>query len=322
MNDEEAAAHRRPEPVPGENARIKARRETVRAALADVPEDERPALDAPRVGLALSGGGVRSATFCFGLVRGMAQRGLLARIDYLSTVSGGGYTGAMLGRLIACLGLRAANEALRRNDSLLLWWLRANGRYLTPSGSRDLGMAVASYLRAWVAIQFEVGTACLAAGGIVLAPHLLYYHTGWPDARVWSAWQTPWWMLTAILWLLLAPGAMAAYWLARDPQPAPPLRESALRRWAFTILLGVVAIVLLALALGLPQIAEPLAATEWLLIPGGVLASMAVQQALLLASLPNRAAKSRTANRLTSACTARFSSRRNGNLNVCSNASE
>ncbi len=46
-----------------------------------------------RVGLALSGGGIRSATFNLGLLQAMRQRGVLDQIDYLSTVSGGGYIG-------------------------------------------------------------------------------------------------------------------------------------------------------------------------------------------------------------------------------------
>ncbi len=50
---------------------------------------------APRnlVGLALSGGGVRSATFCLGFLQGLHGLGLLRIFDYLSTVSGGGYVG-------------------------------------------------------------------------------------------------------------------------------------------------------------------------------------------------------------------------------------
>ena len=47
-------------------------------------------------GLALSGGGIRSATFCLGIVQVLARRGLLEQIDYLSTVSGGGYLGSFL----------------------------------------------------------------------------------------------------------------------------------------------------------------------------------------------------------------------------------
>src|SRR2546422_9106340 len=46
-----------------------------------------------RVGLALSGGGIRSAPFNLGLLQALRQRGLLELIDYLSTVSGGGYIG-------------------------------------------------------------------------------------------------------------------------------------------------------------------------------------------------------------------------------------
>ena len=46
------------------------------------------------VGLAFSGGGIRSATFNLGFLQGAAALGLLTRFDYLSTVSGGGYIGA------------------------------------------------------------------------------------------------------------------------------------------------------------------------------------------------------------------------------------
>jgi hypothetical protein len=52
----------------------------------DVPQD--------LVGLALSGGGIRSATFNLGLLQGLAERKLLPLFHYLSTVSGGGYIGS------------------------------------------------------------------------------------------------------------------------------------------------------------------------------------------------------------------------------------
>jgi hypothetical protein len=45
------------------------------------------------VGLALSGGGIRSATFNLGLLQGLHRLDLLRHVDYLATVSGGGYTG-------------------------------------------------------------------------------------------------------------------------------------------------------------------------------------------------------------------------------------
>ena len=46
--------------------------------------------------LCISGGGIRSATFALGVVQALAKAKLLARFDYLSTVSGGGYLGSML----------------------------------------------------------------------------------------------------------------------------------------------------------------------------------------------------------------------------------
>jgi GNAT superfamily N-acetyltransferase len=59
------------------------------------------ASDEPRVadtsvqlfGIALSGGGIRSATFNLGLLQALAELGVLRHADYLATVSGGGYIG-------------------------------------------------------------------------------------------------------------------------------------------------------------------------------------------------------------------------------------
>jgi hypothetical protein len=42
-------------------------------------------------GLCLSGGGIRSATFCLGILQGLSSKDLLRRFDYCSSVSGGGY---------------------------------------------------------------------------------------------------------------------------------------------------------------------------------------------------------------------------------------
>jgi hypothetical protein len=48
------------------------------------------------MGLAFSGGGIRSATFNLGILQGLAKLGLLRKFNYLSTVSGGGYIGSWL----------------------------------------------------------------------------------------------------------------------------------------------------------------------------------------------------------------------------------
>ena len=189
----------------------------------------------PRVGLALSGGGIRSATFALGLMRAMAQThggssegednglaryGLLGRLDYLSTVSGGGYIGAMYGRLVATYGLQRAQQLMASSHSSVLGWLRRNGRYLTPGGSRDIGMAIVTYLRAWLAIHAEFMFACIALGLIVILPHLWQHSLQVLDANAWETWYTAWWALALALWTAMAPGLIAGYWAARDgPDP-------------------------------------------------------------------------------------------------------
>src|SRR4029450_3768994 len=50
------------------------------------------------IGLTFSGGGVRSSTFNLGVLQALAGAHALRAVDYLSTVSGGGYIGAFLGR--------------------------------------------------------------------------------------------------------------------------------------------------------------------------------------------------------------------------------
>ena len=221
-------------------------------------------LKLPRVGLALSGGGVRSATFALGLVRGLAQGrrspaagppdpsrrtlssdGLLGRLDYLSTVSGGGYIGAMFGRLVDTYGLAAAQALMTRSDSPVLHWLRRYGRYLSPSGSRDIGIAVVTYLRAWLAIHTEFMFACMLLGLVVVAPHLLQHSTQALDANGWSRWVTPWWPLATALWALTAPGLITGYWAARD-DPDPDARGHG-PAWRDLLLLAVMAALALVL---------------------------------------------------------------------------
>ncbi len=51
-------------------------------------------------GVGFSGGGIRSATFNLGILQGLAKRNLLPYVDYLSTVSGGGYIGTWLHSVI------------------------------------------------------------------------------------------------------------------------------------------------------------------------------------------------------------------------------
>lgn len=61
-------------------------------------------LATPLVGIALSGGGIRSATFCLGVLQKLASAKLLKLADYMCSVSGGGYIGSCLSSLLTING--------------------------------------------------------------------------------------------------------------------------------------------------------------------------------------------------------------------------
>jgi len=99
------------------------------------------------IGLAFSGGGIRSACFNLGVLQALAESRLLHKFDYLSTVSGGGYIGSWLAALTRRLtdampsaGFAAVEQALmpseydpgKRNEPTFLHWLRMYSNYLTP----------------------------------------------------------------------------------------------------------------------------------------------------------------------------------------------
>ena len=65
--------------------------------------------------LCLSGGGIRSATFAVGVIRGLAHFGLLSKFDYLSTVSGGGYAGSWLSAWMHHTSAHEVHEQLKHS---------------------------------------------------------------------------------------------------------------------------------------------------------------------------------------------------------------
>ena len=115
-------------------------------------------------GLAFSGGGIRSATFNLGILQALAERGLLRKFDYLSTVSGGGYIGSWLAALTRRLSKEIAfsfvdvEKALtprkydpqQRSEPPVLHWLRLYSNYLTPHtgvASGDTWAMLGTWLR-------------------------------------------------------------------------------------------------------------------------------------------------------------------------------
>ena len=131
-----------------------------------------------RIGLAFSGGGIRSATFGLGVLEGLKQRGLLRSIQYLSTVSGGGYIGAWL------------SASCRRHPTWLdpsadwsqsVAHLRRYSNYLSPKVgffSADTWSMFTVWIRNTLLVQI---TVVLAIASVLMLPRpLLELFRYWP----------------------------------------------------------------------------------------------------------------------------------------------
>jgi hypothetical protein len=175
-----------------------------------LPEDQRLKGDGPvapstklnMVGLALSGGGIRSASFSLGVVQELARRNLLKYVDYLSTVSGGGYLGACLSSLLAdakpeALGSRhfPLRKELGETEPPALRNLRNGSNYLKPPGLLN-AMSLAVVLLRGLLLTF-IALLPLILGAVlvtelfyeVLAPALVF--AGGPNLEQRHILRTP-----------------------------------------------------------------------------------------------------------------------------------
>jgi hypothetical protein len=109
----------------------------------------RPKAGSNVVGLALSGGGVRSSAFCLGVLQALDYRGLTEKIDYLSTVSGGGYIGTSMTAAMSTGTARQfpfASE-LTEGETSGVQHIRDHSNYLFPQGLLNIFGNVVVYLR-------------------------------------------------------------------------------------------------------------------------------------------------------------------------------
>ncbi len=142
-----------------------------------------------RVGLALSGGGIRSATFNLGLLQGLNKYGILHMVDYLSTVSGGGYIGGWWMSWLRRQGKKGPSEKNRwipapgdtpgPAEADEVRHLREFSRFLSPRVGlfeTDMWYAVIAYLNgaipttlisiagAWLVWGVFLSVMCLSLG--------------------------------------------------------------------------------------------------------------------------------------------------------------
>jgi hypothetical protein len=180
------------------------------------------ATDDNLMGLALSGGGIRSATFALGVLQAMAGRDLLKHVDYLSTVSGGGYIGTSLLWWLSGLsghtfGLRPWLAEVPENERFpygtddpsvwrdragqddgprLLRNLKENGNYLTPGRGINVMSLIAVVLRGMIL------NLCFWVPPVTLALGLLYASGGYDLALSLAISLTILFVLAAIIYSL------------------------------------------------------------------------------------------------------------------------
>ena len=119
-------------------------------------------------GIAFSGGGIRSATFCLGAVQALTKAGVFKYFDYMSTVSGGGYMGSCITSLLQdqdkqigvdaddspFVGLNDGTDIYDINETKMsvrnnIHHLRAHGNYLaTENGvlKRDMLRFIGTFI--------------------------------------------------------------------------------------------------------------------------------------------------------------------------------
>jgi len=163
--------------------RILAEERTLLRELRDGSGPQRGQAEPPQdpdefLGLAFSGGGIRSATFNLGVLQALSELRLLREFDYLSTVSGGGYIGSWLSAWIHRAGADTVQQQLSMRDHpevepKEVTFLRSYSNYLTPRTgifSTDTLAAVATYLRNLI-LNLSIVLLCLTV--VLLLPRMV-----------------------------------------------------------------------------------------------------------------------------------------------------
>lgn len=211
---------------------------SLKADSAEAAKNSMDVYPANTLGLAISGGGIRSATFALGLLQSLARAGWLKHIDLMSTVSGGGYVGTFLGRYFDQLrrvlkpGTNGKHDAHRVVATTLqdlqspeMRWLRQQSNYMAPTGSGEELFNIATFWRNFLSLHFVLGMLFLSLFGamnaIAYGPWFLPAYNGQgsvigmlaPVTSTIDSGVAVWWLLTEILvWLVLLPQGLS-YWL-------------------------------------------------------------------------------------------------------------
>jgi hypothetical protein len=159
--------------IPLQNGLIEAAQTTkINESERQAIEQRRGHYDIPKkrvnaVGLGLSGGGIRSSTFCLGVIQVLAEKRLLRDVDFLSTVSGGGYLGSFLTTTIQSDTGEALLASPHGPDTKAILHLRRGAKYLSATNLKGRWALVAATLAGmvlnWTAPLFLFSLLALAS---------------------------------------------------------------------------------------------------------------------------------------------------------------
>ncbi|RZF63244.1 hypothetical protein EWE75_16995 [Sphingomonas populi] len=212
------------------------------------------------VGIALSGGGIRSATISLGILRAMSRAGLIKYVDYISSVSGGSYIASFFcSRYVpsewrgdveeqtgeVCTG--GTGDPLCGTDGeRALDHLRQSGRHLLPGQVGDAIRLAVIATRSWLAVHLVLGVTLLAFFLLLKLPQLLWLTNDNLDIEAdWAGkglpelfWPSLWmrgykvshWFIAswlcpiAMAFIYIAAAFFGAYFLTRGSQSTPKSR--------------------------------------------------------------------------------------------------
>jgi hypothetical protein len=154
------------------------------------------------VGLALSGPGMRAAAFNLGVVQALESRGLMRHVDYLSSVSGGGFIATCYSWLRAVLPASDAptfSAQLANGSGSVVDWLRGHARYFVAHRGFSLWTMFGAVLAAVVLNLLVLGPPLLLVVD-TLTLGWLWLPIEWPSFLAWSALDDHhgYWLLLAL----------------------------------------------------------------------------------------------------------------------------
>jgi hypothetical protein len=139
----------------------------------DPPEPDENGKLPVRLGVCLSGGGIRSAAYSLGGLQALQDRGVMSKVEYLAAVSGGGYLAA---------GWAIADAQQAPGTTPPVWsqgspeerWFRNHSSYLVPDllgGLKGVGRLVGGVLVNFVVIWLLLFLIARPAGWVIALAH-------------------------------------------------------------------------------------------------------------------------------------------------------